>query len=86
MLSELLAILFKNMIPINNFQLMVLEQNYQMAKESFQKCSSEILFCEMFKVDGLEQKWAVILTFDFRISGPFAFEDSPFYHKVFRAI
>ena len=34
--SELLAILFKNMIPISNFQLMVLEQNYQMAKESFQ--------------------------------------------------
>ena len=56
MLSELLAILFKNMIPINNFQLMVLEQNYQTGKESFQKCTTE-------------QKWKVIWTVNFRISG-----------------
>ena len=37
MLSELLVTLFKNMIPINNFQHMVLVQNYPMAKESFQR-------------------------------------------------
>ena len=35
--SELLVTLFKNMIPISNFQHMVLVQNYPTAKESFQR-------------------------------------------------
>ena len=35
---EQLAILFRNMIPISNFQLMVSAQNYQTDKESFPKC------------------------------------------------
>jgi len=35
--SELLVTLFKNMTPTSNFQHTVLAQNYQMAKESFQR-------------------------------------------------
>ena len=43
MLSELLAILSKNMIPISNFRHTVLAQNYQMAKESFQRIACGIV-------------------------------------------
>ena len=51
MLSELLVTLSKNMILISNFRHTVLAQNYQMAKESFQRfpCRN-ILYYDRFKV------------------------------------